>query len=324
MASSNRPNILVAESVGFPREAATILEKVGELTLLDLDRNELLDAVRQTEILWVRLRHKIDSGVIAAGEKLKIIATPTTGHTHIDVEAINKKNITLVSLQGEVEFLKNIRATAEHTVALIFTLLRKIPAAVSDVKFGGWDRDQFKGHELYGKVAGIVGYGRLGQIVARYLNAFEMRVLITDPNINAETVEPGVSLVPFEELLNNSDIVTLHMNYTEVNKNYFGKKQFALMREGAWFVNTSRGELTDEGALLQALQTGKLSGAAIDVLSNEQAECQRKNPLLEYARNNDNLVITPHMGGCTFESMEKAEIFLAEKLSGILDDTYFK
>jgi D-3-phosphoglycerate dehydrogenase len=204
-----------------------------------------------------------------------------------------------------------IRATAEFTVLMILAALRSLPGAVDHVQTGSWNRDLFQGRELFGKTVGIVGYGRLGRIVGRYLAAFDMRVLVHDPILQKASI-------PLRELLAASDIVTLHANWTLENDRFFDAACFNLMKPGSYFVNTARGELIDEKALLESLKSGKLAGAALDVLANEPASDMRSHPLVEYARSHSNLIITPHIGGCTKESMEKTEIFLAKKVCAFL------
>jgi D-3-phosphoglycerate dehydrogenase len=310
---ANKARILVSESGGFSVRAAGLLRQTGDLVLADLDRGDLLSAVREADVLWVRLRHRIDAEIIAAAPRLKVIVTPTTGLNHIDLKEAERHGIRVLSLRGETEFLQDVRATAEHTIALILVLLRHVPTALDHVRDGGWNRDLFKGRELYGKTVGVVGYGRLGQIVTRYLKAFDTRVLAADPNVNVGSVEPGVTLVPLRQLLREADLVTLHVNLCDETQGFFGWEQFAAMKEGAWFINTSRGELVDESTLLDALRSGRLAGAALDVLCEENPNGMGSHSLVAYAREYGNLIITPHIGGCTVESMEKTELFLAEK-----------
>ncbi|MFL5733353.1 MAG: hydroxyacid dehydrogenase [Chloroflexia bacterium] len=313
-----RPKILVAESAGFSPEAVEVLRRAGDVTLADLDRDGLLGAVGETDALCVRLRNRIDGEVMDAAPLLTVIASLSTGLNHVDLEEAERRGIRVVSLKGESDFLKDIRATAELTVGLVLTLARHLPGAVEHALEGGWNRDLFKGHELYGKTAGIVGYGRLGRIVARYLRAFDMRVLTADPYVEPSSVEEGVRLVALPELLAEADLVSLHVSYSGETHDMIGRREFEAMREGAWFVNTARGELVDESALLEALKSGRLAAAALDVLCEERSTGMGQHPLVAYAREHDNLIITPHIGGCTQESMEKTEIFLAEKLRAVL------
>lgn len=312
------PRVLVAESAGFSEEAATILRQVSNVDLADLDRPELLRSLSAAELLWVRLRHRIDGEVFEAAPLLRAVATPTTGLNHVDLSEAERRGVAVLSLRGESEFLRDVRATAEHTMGLILALLRRIPQAHAHALSGGWDRDRFRGSELHGKTAGIVGLGRLGSIVARYLQGFGMRVLAYDPDPVVFTDQDGIERAAFLELLEQADIVTIHADLNETSRNLFGSVAFAAMKSGAILINTSRGEIVAEDCLAEALRSGRLAGAALDVLVDERADGMGDSPLVAYAREHDNLVITPHIGGATRESMEKTEIFLARKAARFL------
>lgn len=316
-----QPSILVSESLNFSDAATNRLRSAGRVTLADLDRPGLLSAVRDVDTLWVRLRHTIDSEVMDRAPRLRLIATPTTGLNHIDLDEAARRGIRVISLRGETAFLDRIHATAEHTLALTFALLRHVPAASRHVTEGGWNRDLFRGRELRGKTAGVVGYGRIGRMVAACLQALGMKVLATDPAVNRAA--PGgpaseIEFVPLAALLERADLVTLHVVFNEKTRAFFGASEFARMKPGAWFINTSRGELVDEAALLQSLVNGRISGAALDVLSGENSSGMSAHPLVQYARTHESLLITPHVGGCTSESMQATEEFLAEKVVAAL------
>ena len=312
--SGKRPKILVTESSGFSSEAAALLRKHGDLVLADLTRAGLLSEVGEADVLWIRLRHRIDVEILAAAPRLTMIITPTTGLNHIDLAEAERRGIKILSLQGETQFLNDVRATAEHTIALTLSLLRRVPSAVEDVKKGSWDRDRFKGRELFGKTIGVIGYGRLGRIVAKYFSAFDTRILVSEPHLDLLSIGSDIAVLGIDELLQQSDIVTLHVNLSDRTRYFFGKEQFSKMKASAWFINTARGELIDETALLDALRSGHLAGAALDVLQNEQYNDMGLHPLVGYAREHENLLITPHIGGCTVESMDKTEVFMAQKL----------
>ncbi len=309
--------ILIVESFGFSPEAVATLRQLGEVVLADLDRPGLLAAVSGTDILWVRLRHAIDEEVLDRAVRLRYVVTPTTGLTHVDLAAAEERGIEILSLRGEREFLRNVRGTTEHTVGLMLALLRHIPAASRQVVEGGWDRDAFWGRELFGKTVGIIGFGRIGQQAARCLLAFGVRVLATDPSSQPSIDLPEVRMVPLIPLMREADVVTLHASFSEHNRRFIGDREFASMKPGAIFVNTARGELIDEPALLFALESGRLAGAALDVLSEEQTTTAADHPLVRYAQSHDNLLITPHIGGCTVESMRKTEEFLAIRLATV-------
>jgi len=308
-----KPIVLISEAERFSPAVIRRLEEHVTLRLADLERPALIEAVGDVHVLWVRLRNSIDAEVMDAGPSLKWIVTPTTGLNHIDLVAAKSRAISVLSLKGHSDFLRRVCATAEHTMALIFALLRHLPRAVDHVRAGGWDRDLFCGSELDGKTVGIVGYGRLGRLLAGYLSVFGVRILTTD--------KPGCSdegLLPLDQLLAESHIVSLHVDYTEANRGFFGPEAFAAMKPGAFFINTARGELVDEVALLDALHSGRLAGAALDVLADEDATGMADHPLVAYATRHDNLIITPHIGGCTGESMEKTEAYAAELLLAAL------
>jgi D-3-phosphoglycerate dehydrogenase len=314
-----RTTIFVSESSRFSPDALTLLRSAGEVQLADVpSRDELIEGIFAAQVLWVRLRHRIDRRVMDAAPHLRVIATATTGLNHIDMEEAQRRGIRVISLRGETEFLRTIRATAEHTLALIFGLIRRLPPAYQHVLDGGWNRDLFVGRELHGKTAGIVGYGRVGRMVAGYLTAFGVRVLVTDPRVHEAGAEGNIEFTSLDRLLETSDLVTLHVDLSPQTRGFFGAMQFVLMRAGAWFVNTSRGELIDEAALLQGLQTKRIAGAAVDVLFDENSSGMSMNPLVAYARTHDNLLITPHIGGCTVESTEKTENFIAQRIVELL------
>lgn len=305
-------NILLAESSGFSPRALELLRPLGAVRQEDLSGAALRAAAGDCDVLWVRLRNFIGPEVMDAAPRLKWIVSPTTGLNHIDLAAAEKRGIRVLSLRGEVDFLKEIRATAELTIGLMLALLRHIPAAAQGVRDGVWDRDRHQGRELFGQDVGLVGFGRLGRLVAGYLLAFGSRVRVYDPAAT-EPELPGVERVALEDLLAFSQLVSLHASYEPANERFFNAACFRRMPRGAWFVNTARGELVDEAALLKALESGHLAGAAVDVLAAEPSLVLDAHPLVRFARTSDRLILTPHIGGCTRESMERAEYFLARK-----------
>lgn len=311
--------VLIAESEGFSPVALRRLRDRAEVTEADLRRDELLDAVRGVDVLWVRLRNQIDEEVFAAAPHLRVLVTNTTGLNHIDLDAARTRDVHVISLRGEVELLRTVRGTAELTLGLVLALVRHLPAASAHVREGGWDRYLFKGHDLYEKTAGIVGYGRLGSIVATYFRALGMQVLATTRDTDPPSPPDQVSLVSLEELLGQADLVSLHVDLNPETRGMFGPRQFATMKPGAWFVNTARGEVVDETALLAALKSGRLRGAALDVLADEMALILHERPLMRYAATHDNLIVTPHIGGFTFESLARTEQHLAGRLLDYLE-----
>ncbi|MCL4555085.1 MAG: hydroxyacid dehydrogenase, partial [Actinobacteria bacterium] len=237
-----------------------------------------------------------------------------TGLDHVDVDYARSRGIAVLSLRGETEFLRTIPATAEHTWALLLALMRQIPQASTSVRHGEWHRDWFRGHDLCGKRLGIVGLGRIGEKVAQFGLAFDMHVAAYDPHRNDWPVDV-LECKSLKELLSRSDALTVHVPLNDETRRMIGQDELALLPRMAVVVNTSRGEVLDETSLVNALKVGHLAGAALDVICNERDDLARQSGgLLEYARKHSNLLITPHIGGATEESMARTEVFMAEKL----------
>jgi D-3-phosphoglycerate dehydrogenase len=291
--------------------------RYGELVEREVTREQLLGMLPEIDVLMVRLAHEIDREVLMKGERLRAIVSPTTGLDHIDGVTAAEKGVTVISLQGETSFLRSIRATAEHTWALLLALLRHLPAAVDAVRRGEWDRDAFRGRELSGRTLGIVGLGRIGGMVAEFGHAFAMDVQAYDPFVNEWG---GVVPVPsLEALLRGSDVVSLHVPLDNTTSGLIGRREVSWLRPHALLVNTSRAGVIDEGALVEALINRTIAGAALDGVHNERNPSLRSgNTLLAYGRSHSNLLITPHIGGATEESMSRAEVFVAEKLAAFL------
>jgi len=307
--------ILITESANYSIEALSTLSKLGEVDKIDCDRNKLLEIIGNYNIIVIRLNLVIDKKILDNADILKFIVSPTTGLNHIDTEFTAKKGIEIISLKGERNFLNNITGTAELAWGLLLSLTRNISKASTDVSNGRWDRDKFIGNELSGKTLGIIGLGRLGSILAEYGQAFRMRVVASDPS--PHQVLEKVEMLDLKELLKCSDIISIHIEHNSSNNKFFNQSLFDLIKPGAMLINTSRGEIIDEFALIEVLKSGKLAGAALDVLTDEfknEGNWLQSNPLWQYAQENPNLLISPHIGGATMESMEKTEIFIADKL----------
>jgi len=305
--------ILIGEPKNFSEAAIRALQRVGEVVLKDATSQlDLPVALNEFDAVFLRLKTRITRDLLPLQPRCRFLAVPTTGLDHIDLGACAERGIEIISLRGEREFLNTVRATAEHTIALTLSLMRNLPQAVESVRRGEWDRDRFRGRELYGKTAGIVGMGRLGSMTARYFHAFGMQVIGYDIR-NEVAPSPAVRVNRLEELLEHSDLVSVHVNYTDETHHLINNAAFARMRPGAVLINTSRGAVVDEVALLEVLQSGRLAGAALDVLEGEPC-IDNDHPVLRYAQTNANVLITPHIGGNTFESLEKTELFVAKRL----------
>lgn len=307
--------ILNTEPGRFTDEAKAALRKIACIDEVEADRRYLLEHVSEYDGLFIGLRNMIDKDVLARAVRLKCIVTPTTGLNHIDMDTANSMGITVLSLKGEIKFLESVTATAELTWGLLLALVRKIPTACQSVVAGSWVRDEFYGSELTGKTLGVLGYGRLGKMVAAYGRAFGMRVIVHDHGPISSTEMESCSL---NELLRQSDVISVHLPLNNETKCFLSRERFSVIKPGAVLLNTARGEIVDESALLAALRDGRLSGAAVDVLTDEvsnQQDWLTKSALWAYAKNHDNLLIVPHIGGVTVESVEKTNRFMIEKLN---------
>lgn len=307
---------LIAEPDRFSQRALTLLSEVAEVDCRSISQADIPGALAEYDVVWIRLHLKVMKSDIPASTRCRYLVSATTGTDHIDMDAAGAAGIEVVSLRGHDDFLKTILSTAEHTLGLILALVRQLPWSFDSVREGNWDRDSFRGHELQGKTAGIIGYGRLGKTVAGYLKAMGVKILAHDPNvaIDDEGVEQCRDL---GELLSSSDLLSVHVDLNPSSERLLDRERFEIMKSGAFFVNTSRGPVVDEEALLAALNSGRLTGAAVDVICGEPA-IDGNHALVRYAKTHNNLLITSHIGGGTFEAMENCEIYLAEILRNSL------
>jgi D-3-phosphoglycerate dehydrogenase len=317
-------SILNLEPKDYSSEARSLIGSIGKIYDGPFTRDELIQEIPKFDALIVRLSHQIDKEIIDSAKCLKVISTATTGINHIDVDYAKNKGINVLSLKNETDFLNNVYATAEHTWALILSLIRKIPEAHQSVLQGDWNRDAFKGRELHGATLGIVGLGRIGKKIAKYAHTFGMKVIAH--TINSTNKYEHIQIVKtLDLLLKRSDIITVHVPLESNTYKMFKREQFFKMKKGSLFINTSRGEVIDENALIEAIKQKHLRGAALDVVHEEGKLIQNGfSEVVEFAKNEENFIITPHIGGATFESMEKTEIFMAKKLINYLSKVKIK
>jgi D-3-phosphoglycerate dehydrogenase len=307
-------NILVAETLNFSLKVLQGLQTLGNVSLIDIEKNNLSNALATYDVFWFRLKFKIEENDFPAQCRCRYILCPVTGLDHIDLNACEKRGIKVLSLRGETEFLKTVRATAEHTIGLTLALLRHLPKAIASVNNGVWDRDLFKGDEIFGKKVGILGVGRLGTITASLFKAFGAEVYGYDIKIFNPTICQKVNTL--ETLFQLADIVSIHVNYHEDTHYLVNESLLVRMKPNAVLINTARGAIVNTQDLLRALKNKTIAGAALDVIENEYDI--ENNPLIAYSRVNSNLIITPHIGGNTYESFEKTELFLLSKLKTAL------
>jgi phosphoglycerate dehydrogenase-like enzyme len=263
-------------------------------------------------IVDASMKVTIDRAMLDRAPKLRVISTATTGADHIDSQVLAERKITLLTLAGEREVLQNLTPAAELSWALLMACCRKLRGAFHHVLEGQWSREQFPGLMLKGKVLGLIGCGRIGSWMARYARAFDVEVIGYDPFVARWPKQ--IYKTELDTLLSTADFVSVHVPLNEQTRGMIGAREFGLIKRGAIFVNTSRGAVANEQALLNSLLDGHLAAAGLDVLDGEP-EIDR-HPLVEYARTHDNLIVTPHIGGFSFDSVN---VVVAHASRRILD-----
>ena len=308
--------ILIAEPDEFSPEALQALRRMASVDCRRLDQAGMRDALANYDVVWIRLALEVRERDLPPVPRCRVLVTATTGTDHVDSASLDRVGIRLLSLRGRREFLEGITATAELALGLILSLVRHVPFAFDDVRAGRWDRDSFLGRQLSGLTAGIVGYGRLGRMMGHYLLALGMEVLAFD--LIAGEMQAGVKRSEsLESLLAASDVVTVHVSLNQTSEGLFSSRAFGAMKKGALLVNTSRGAVVDEEALLRALESGQLGGAALDTVRDEIG-LDATSPLIRYAAEHRNLILTPHIGGAAADARERCEVFMAQRLVELL------
>jgi D-3-phosphoglycerate dehydrogenase / 2-oxoglutarate reductase len=265
---------------------------------------ELLERVADYDVVVVRSRTKVDASVIERASKLKLVARPGTGLDNIDLLAANAKGITVVNSPEAL-----VEAVSEHVLGLMLALARKIPAADTSTRSGAWEKERFVGVELKGKTIGIAGLGRIGRRVAEVAKVLGMTVLGYDIiEISKDVLSSlGCTMVDLDTLFSSSDFVTLHVPLTPETRHLVDSRRLSLMRKGAFLINTSRGEVIDEAALSEALSSGAIAGAALDVFEKEPPSASLLSA--------PNLIATPHIGGQTAEAQRMAISVTGNKIA---------
>ena len=297
-----KPVVLIAEELS----PATV-EALGpdfEIRSVDgTDRPALLAALADAAAVLVRSATQVDAEAIAAAPHLQVVARAGVGLDNVDIKAATAAGVMVVNAPTS-----NVISAAELTVAHILSLARHVPAAHAALSQGQWKRSAFTGVELYEKTVGIVGLGRIGALITARLQAFGVRVVAFDPYVTpARAQQLGVTLLGLDELLAQSDFVTIHMPKTPETTGMIGLEQLRAMKPTAFVVNVARGGLVDEGALLEALTSGEIAGAGLDVFSSEP-------PTDHSLLGLPNVVVTPHLGASTHEAQEKAGVSVARSV----------
>lgn len=288
----------------FAEEGVELLKGTAEVDILpDLSRSQLLETIGPYDGLIVRSATKVDEELLEHATNLKVVGRAGVGVDNVDVEAATRRGIVVVNAPGA-----NNLSNAEHGMALMLSLVRHIPAAHESLRAGKWEKSRFTGTELQGKTLGLVGLGRTGILVAQRASPFGMRIIAADPYVTkARAAQLGIELVSHDALYQRADFISVHVHRTPETEGMIGEREFSLMKPTVRIINTARGGIIRQEALIRALKEGAIGGAALDVFDEEAPPSKE---LLEL----DNIVVTPHIGGSTEEAQRKAGESIAEQV----------
>ncbi len=303
--------VLIADEVS--PECPSMLRAAGFEVQEDfgISPESLGDAIKDYEVLVVRSRTKVTREIIERGKALRLIGRVGVGLDTIDVKAAEERGIKVVNTPQ-----MSTTAVAELVMALMLNLARGVHLANESVKRGLWEKKRFHGFELKGKTLGVVGLGRIGKAVAERAKAFEMKIMIYDVIVDEEAVKRigAVRVERVEDLLRQSDIVTIHVPLLPETRHMFGEHLLSEMKEGSYLINASRGEVVDTNALLAALKSGRLAGAALDVFEHEPPTDPSELELVKLP----NTIVTPHIGAQTAEAQDAGAVLMAENIIKML------
>ena len=303
----DRLKVLVKEKIGD--SGVALLREYFDVDLgIDWSDEELEQRIGAYHGILIRSATKLTADLIERAGELRVVGRAGVGVDNVDVPAATKRGIIVANAPQS-----NVVTAAEHTMALLLALARNIPQAYASLTAGKWERSKFSGVELYEKTLGILGFGRIGQLVAARARGFGMRVLAFDPFVSAERYrELGVEKAPSsEEIYAQAEFITIHLPKTPETQNWIDAQAFAQMRDGVRILNVARGGLIDEAALKDALDAGKVAGAALDVFPSEPVT---EHPLFSYS----NVIVTPHLGASTAEATDRAGYQSAEQVVAAL------
>jgi len=307
-----RWKVFCNDDLSLKKDALAELELIADVSYFSAKQDVLIKNIHDYDAYYASAHVQANREILDNAKNLKVIATPSTGVDHIDVQYAKEKNIDVINIAKEIDLLNGFTATAEHAWGLLLACVRQLPAAFDCAKNGYWARQRFTGFQLYNKTLGIIGLGRLGKMMASFGNGFNMNVLGYD--VLKKDIE-GVKQVSLDELLITSDVITVHIHSTEENNGFISKDKFKKMKKGIVLINTSRGAVIDENALLENLNSGHVSAAGLDVINGEWDNNLYDHALVKYSRKHNNLIITPHIAGATIESIIGSRVFVAKKLA---------
>lgn len=295
-------------------EVFAYFDTIGTVETLPAEYDAVYARIGEFDAYLASASVVVDPAMVQRAARMKVIGTPSTGTDHLDKAAIAQAGIACFDIAKEYDLIRGFTATSEMAFSLILNLARNVLPAVEAAKQGDWARERFSGFQLLGKTLGILGLGRLGEISARIGQGFGMNVQATDIR---DVSVPGVRMVDFDTLFRTSDVVSVHVHLRPETDGLVGERAIGMMKPGAILINTSRGRIVEETALLAALQQNRIR-AGLDVIDGEWLDDLTDHPLIRHARQHDNLIIVPHIGGSTKESIYGARIFMARKVADFL------
>ncbi|MBC7254862.1 MAG: phosphoglycerate dehydrogenase [Chloroflexi bacterium] len=293
---------------GLDEAGLTLLKEHAEVEVhRNMPKAELLAALPQYDALIVRSSTQVTDEILAAGTRLRVVGRAGTGVDNIDVEAATRRGIAVVNAPTG-----NSNAVAEHTIALMLALARGLYGAIASLKAGRWEKSSLQGHEVKGKILGLIGLGRIGALVASKAKGLEMRVMAFDPYVtSARAASLGVELASLDEVLSQADFLSVHTPLTPQTHGLLGRKELARLKPTAYVLNCARGGIIDEEALEEALREGRIAGAGLDVFEVEPATSSRLIGL-------PNVIATPHVGASTAEAQQQVAIDVAQAVLDVL------
>ena len=311
------PNLRVLVSDKLAEAGLEVLREASGIDLEfrpGMNEDELCEVIGDYDGLIIRSSTQVTPRVVDAADKLRVVGRAGIGVDNVDIPAASRRGIVVMNTPTG-----NSVTTAEHALALLASLARKIPQAVGSMRGGKWEKSKFQGREIAHKTLGIIGLGNIGRIVADRARGLQMKVIGVDPVMSSRrAAKLGIELVDFDTLLSRADFISIHAPLTPDTKNLINDAAFDKMRPGVLLVNAARGGIVDEEALARAVRDGKIAGAALDVFGQEPIDPQ--NPLLAL----DNVLCTPHLGASTSEAQERVAVEIAEQVAGYLKEGQVK
>ncbi len=303
----SRPIVIVAEAIA-QQGIDGLSETADVVDLVGAERADVLAAMPDAAAIIVRSATKVDREMIEAAPDLLVIGRAGIGTDNIDLGAATERGVMVVNAPNA-----NTISAAEHTMALILAQARRVAAADRSLREGRWDRSEFQGIELHGKTLGVLGLGKIGTLVAQRASAFGMRIVAYDPYVSEDRARRlGVTMMPLDDVLEAADVISVHLPRTPKTENLIDAEAIARMKDGVRIVNVARGGIVSESDLAEAVRSGKVGGAAVDVFETEPTT---DSPLFEIPQ----ITVTPHLGASTREAQGKAGIAVAEAVADALN-----